>query len=219
MTEFLELPVGIENKRINGINDPKLLQVLVEENNEPLATVEHSRIFKPSQLSKGIHQEDGTMSLRESVRQALADAADSLPEGYGFVLIEGYRSFEEQLKLYYDTVQKVGETEAGKYVSDPRKYSPHVTGGAVDVALVKIEGGTVTLCDVGNNFFEHNESALTSYKNLTAEQTANRQLLQRVMEEHGFTNYPFEFWHFSIGDILDAFARGKVAKFGAIRAK
>ncbi len=211
MAEFKEMPPGI--------NDQKLLEVPVVENGEALATVEHPLIFRPSQLITDIHQEDGSMLLRESVRQALVAAADSLPEGYGFVLIEGYRSFETQLALYLDEVQKVGEAEAGKYISDPRKYSPHVTGGAVDVALVKIEGDTVTLCDVGNNFFEHNETALTSYTNLTDEQIANRKLLQRVMEEHGFTNYPFEFWHFSMGDKLDAFARGTVARFGAIRKK
>jgi D-alanyl-D-alanine dipeptidase len=34
--------------------------------------------------------------------------------------------------------------------------------------------------------------------NLTAQQRANRMLLQNVMQKHGFRNYAKEWWHFTL---------------------
>ncbi len=51
------------------------------------------------------------------------------------------------------------------------------------------------------------ENALTDQKNLPPEILEHRLILNKIMSLAGFVNYPFEYWHWSFGDMR--YARGK----------
>jgi zinc D-Ala-D-Ala dipeptidase len=228
MNEDLSLPLGERGALyISGINDPKLLAIPEFDNKEPLTFIKHPKIFKPSQVKTAMELEDGIMMLRRSVSFALIQAVNTLPEQLGVVFIEGYRPYQVQQALFDEEVNKIITSELGiskrnaiveasAYVANPKKFAPHITGAAVDVALVEIRNG-VNLCDVGNNTFAHDVRANVNFLGLTQEQRKNRELLSETMIRAGFTQYPFEFWHFSLGDRLDALAKRTIAKFGRIK--
>jgi D-alanyl-D-alanine dipeptidase len=214
------------------INHPDILAVPVHENHEPLVVVDHPRIKKPSEIATAVDLEDGSMMARAAVAKALIGAVESLPEEYGVVFIEGSRTFTQQQELFDGEVKRfmrklgAGATEANAakmaetFVANPAKYAPHVTGAAVDVALIKKtmadHGEVWNLVDMGSDGFSRTETAATDYPGLTHEQKQNRMLLKTTMEKAGFTNYPAEFWHYSMGDRYDAFRKGATAVYGEI---
>lgn len=94
-----------------------------------------------------------TMFVRKDVANKLLKAQNLLPETFHLVVFDAYRTTEVQGSLYdryYGELQKqkpdwndeqaMGETQ--KYVSlpsvDKSKPSPHNTGGAVDLAILKL---------------------------------------------------------------------------------
>jgi hypothetical protein len=46
----------------------------------------------------------------------------------------------------------------------------------------------------------------------------HREKITALMRDHGFVEYPWEFWHYSSGDAYDQFLRktGKPAIYGAV---
>ena len=230
MTETIPPRRGLQD--VISINHPDVLAVRVNENHEPLVSVSHPRIKKPSEITTPLDLEDGSMRARAAVAVALVRAVDSLPSAYGMVFIEGSRSFIQQKELFDAEVKrfmrKLGSTateeQAGTmaemFVANPAKYAPHVTGAAVDVTLIRKTNAagspTWELVDMGIDGFSRNETAATDYPGLTADQKRNRGILKTAMEQAGFTNYPAEFWHYSMGDRYDAFCRGTDAVYGEI---
>jgi D-alanyl-D-alanine dipeptidase len=102
-----------------------------------------------------------------------------------------------------------------QFVSDPDVFSPHLTGGAVDVALVDPNGSFVAM----GNLVQHNDTAETIVAGLTKEQQDNRALLISVMTKAGFVNYPYEWWHWSFGDKYWGYRTGKTAIYDSIIIK
>jgi D-alanyl-D-alanine dipeptidase len=47
-----------------------------------------------------------------------------------------------------------------------------------------------------SDFDEFSPRAAVSYRGGSSEESRNRDLLQRVMNRHGFLSYPDEWWHF-----------------------
>lgn len=195
------------------LNDPRILNVKVIDNGEPLENIlDIPNIYLPSQTN--IEEEKRkdmcdtkTPYLRKIVKEKLKRAIKNLPKGYGILLREAYRNYEVQmewfLKIYLKLHQKYPELkqddiykESVKYATDPDVYSPHVTGGAIELALLDRNR---ELLDVGQ-WIEESEAKHFNYKGLNKEQKKNRELLKKVMEEQGFVNYPYEWWHYSYGD-------------------
>ncbi len=95
-------------------------------------------------------------------------------------------------------------------------HSGHSRGSTVDLTLVqagsspksfhesyvdcrkpsKVEGQL----DMGTSFDCFSEGAFTADKSISPEAQFNRAILRKVMEKHGFKNYPKEWWHFSLTD-------------------
>jgi D-alanyl-D-alanine dipeptidase len=77
--------------------------------------------------------------------------------------------------------------------------SGHSRGSTVDVTLVYLEADNLAHeLDMGTGFDFFDPRSWPEYPELTAEQRANRMLLQVVMEKHGFKAYPKEWWHFTL---------------------
>ena len=160
--------------------------------------------------------------VRESVAQLLTSAAKDLPNGYRFVVWDGYRPYEVQKAIYdayYQTIRvQYPEREEQEwrrltedFVSYPsvdhEKPAPHITGGAVDLTIIDSNGHYL---DFGTDFDDFSEKAHTAYYEKLAQSRTiskgeqhileNRRLLYNVLAAQGFTNYHMEWWHFDYGN-------------------
>ncbi len=81
------------------------------------------------------------------------------------------------------------------YVANPNKgYSSHSRGNTIDLTLVDADGVEV---EMPTGFDDFSAKADRDYSDCTAEAANNAQLLEVLMEKHGFTGYVGEWWHFS----------------------
>ena len=206
------------------INDPICISIPVNENGEKMVNLlDLDRIFLL--LDTKVHSESISGNsenpfARLSVKEMLGNALVTLPAQYGMVLIESYRTYDFQKQLFDSKVNyliaqrqisnKDAEIEASRFVSNPDIYSPHVTGGAIDIGLIHLD--SKELVDMGNNFI-YDESAQIDFLNLTTTQIENREFLIKIMTEAGFVNYPFEWWHWSYGDKYWAMVKGEPSAF------
>lgn len=74
--------------------------------------------------------------------------------------------------------------------------SGHSGGSTLDVTLVNLE--TREELDMGTPYDFFGRESWVNYSKITNQQKANRQLLQDVMLNNGFVNYPQEWWHFTL---------------------
>jgi D-alanyl-D-alanine dipeptidase len=75
----------------------------------------------------------------------------------------------------------------------------HSRGSTVDVTLTSLAAPHQAL-DMGTPFDFFSVASWPDYPGLTAQQRANRLLLQTLMTKHGFKPYPKEWWHFTLGN-------------------
>jgi D-alanyl-D-alanine dipeptidase len=81
----------------------------------------------------------------------------------------------------------------------------HVAGAAVDVSVRRADGSEL---DRGALYLDLSERMPMSSPFVDAEQARAREFVTAAMARHGFVAYPFEFWHYSRGDVLAAVASG-----------
>jgi D-alanyl-D-alanine dipeptidase len=74
--------------------------------------------------------------------------------------------------------------------------SRHSSGSTVDVTIIDLK--TKKELDMGSTYDFFGEISWVAYQDLTKIQLQNRKLLQDVMKQHGFRNYPQEWWHFTL---------------------
>ena len=94
--------------------------------------------------------------------------------------------------IFYPKVNKRHLFKEGYIASK----SGHSRGSTVDLTI--IDGNTGEPLDMGSPYDFFGEQSWVDFKNITAKQKANRQLLQTVMMASGFRNYPKEWWHFTL---------------------
>ena len=103
---------------------------------------------------------------------------------------------------------------------DPRTPPPHSTGAVVDLTLQDASGQEI---DMGSPIDETTERSYPDhYANATPPPMhafhENRVLLNEVMASAGFCRHRNEWWHFSLGDQMWAWAQGRsVAIYGRAR--
>jgi len=133
---------------------------------------------------------DARAFARKPVAEALLQIQQILAKDFlGLKIYDAYRPYSATLYFY----EVYGDTT---FVAAPWKGSIHNRGCAVDVSLVDLKTGKEL--NMPTPFDEFSERASLNYKNLTAEQIANREKLVTVMTENGFTKYEHEWWHFNI---------------------
>ncbi len=74
--------------------------------------------------------------------------------------------------------------------------SGHSRGSTVDLTI--IDADTLEPLDMGSPYDFFGEPSWVAYQSLSDIQKKNRQLLQTVMQKHGFRNYAQEWWHFTL---------------------
>lgn len=93
---------------------------------------------------------------------------------------------------YYPKINKRHLFKKG-YISSK---SGHSRGSTVDLTIINLETGEEL--DMGSPYDFFGISSHISYDSLSDQQKKNRQLLQRVMNKHGFRSYSKEWWHFTL---------------------
>ena len=129
--------------------------------------------------------------LRREVAAALGRVQARLRTGgLSLLVFDGYRPVRATLAMV-DWAERTGRADLlDGYIA---RRSRHNQGVAVDLTLVDPASGTPL--DMGTPFDTFSEAAHTA--NATGRPLRYRQILVRVMESEGFTNYDKEWWHFS----------------------
>jgi zinc D-Ala-D-Ala dipeptidase len=114
-------------------------------------------------------------------------------QGLGLVIFDGYRPWAIT-KLFWEVTPE----DKRKFVANPAKGSKHNRGCAVDLSVFDLKTGE--LLPMPSGYDEFTERASPDYKGATPQETANREMLRRLMEAEGFTVNPNEWWHFDYKD-------------------
>lgn len=125
--------------------------------------------------------------LLRKVAYALKDVQDELKfMNLGLKIWDGYRPLSAQ-KLLWNILPDE------RYIANPLKGGKHTRGTAVDLTIVDNNKKELSM---PSDFDEFNEKAHRYYKGVSKEKIKNRELLQEVMEKHGFIGLETEWWHF-----------------------
>jgi D-alanyl-D-alanine dipeptidase len=190
----------------------KLRAVPIRENGEPLVdALEYSRrlhFLKDHPRFIGMSR---SSRVRKRVAEMLAEAAEALPAGTDFALIEGFRPLAQQRFMYESLKKDFAEkhpewtkatlnrvTNQMSAPPDDRCPPPHLTGGAIDLCLIDAASGE--MLDMWTPFAWNETSAPTDKKGLSETAHENRRLMVATLEKTGLTNYAGEWWHWSYGD-------------------
>jgi D-alanyl-D-alanine dipeptidase len=84
------------------------------------------------------------------------------------------------------------------YVTPPYVGSQHNRGLAVDLTLADNMGNPI---DMGNLYDDFSTKSHWTYKSLSLESFANRNLLKKLMKTQGFDTINSEWWHYSFNRI------------------
>ncbi|MBS1701832.1 MAG: hypothetical protein JST12_09245 [Armatimonadetes bacterium] len=191
--------------RTKGRPEPiRLLNYIVEkENADPLVDLRIEcpsvRILRPQVIPY----------LRSKVAGMLEHAARSLPEGIYLGVIDAWRPFDRQQRIY-DFVWECAKIAfpdrnnvalrrtVCRWVAPTDQKAPpgHCTGAAVDVWLVDENNEPIDVTSPYDRF----GAAPTYAFGLTDEAQYNRSVLVETMLAAGFSNCRDEWWHYSWGD-------------------
>jgi D-alanyl-D-alanine dipeptidase len=108
-------------------------------------------------------------------------------QGLGLKIYDAYRPYAVTVK-FYDLIK---DTD---FVADPAKGSKHNRGCAIDLTIIDLKTGKEL--DMPTGFDSFSKMAASNYIDLPKQKIANRALLKSVMQAHGFTELPTEWWHF-----------------------
>ncbi|MDP2631257.1 MAG: M15 family metallopeptidase [Candidatus Uhrbacteria bacterium] len=194
------------------INNTLIQAVEVKENGEKMVDLlEYAKERNSAlQTNKGV-------TLREGVADKLINAQMFLPDGYNLFVVEGYRSPEDQAKLWQahrndlqkrhsDWDEAMLNDETSKLYSPAGSVMPHSVGSAVDLTVVDSSGSALDMGTDINVDAEKTEYRTYTYSDkITEEQSENRKLLIDAMNAGQFVNYSTEWWHWSTGDQYWAF--------------
>lgn len=162
--------------------------------------------------------------LREKVFERLMAASKHLPDGYYFIVYEGFRPRSKQLELWADHMAELRTqhpdwnddeciNETSKFVANPHNFgSGHQAGAAIDISLCDKKGRPY---DLGTKIDAFGDKARTDSLEISDEAKKHRNILRSTLEHEGFVNYPEEWWHYSYGDLLWALLLGKSEAFFA----
>lgn len=138
----------------------------------------------------GMQQYDRTLCLvNEDIVPMLMQASELAREhGFRLKIWDAYRPISVQQALHDSA-----PAELSAYVPAPGPYSMHARGITVDVTLCDMYGNEL---DMPTAFDDFSVAAHSDYTGASAEQIANRELLNEIMSTAGFTRSRLEWWHF-----------------------
>ena len=127
--------------------------------------------------------------LRWGTVKKLMDVSRELEaQGLYLKIWDGFRPVSAQFRLWevYPDPTYVSNPETG--------YSSHSRGNTVDLTLVDSTGQEL---EMPTEFDDFSALADRDYSDCPETAAANARALETLMEQHGFTGYFGEWWHFS----------------------
>ncbi len=104
---------------------------------------------------------------------------------------------------------------ASLVANDPG-VATHMSGSAVDLSVIDRDSGEEV--DRGAHYLEMSELTPMGSSFISKEAQINRIQITEMMKKHGFTEYPWEFWHYCMGDAYSEYISksGMAAKYGPV---
>lgn len=146
-------------------------------------------------VSHQVYPENKGYILSELVPglKKVQEKLDLREEGFRLKLLDGYRPFSVQEKLFSlcpnETYLSKPERSQGEMI----KGSRHSRGAAIDLTLCNSQGQELKM---PSEFDEFSIKAHRNYDGLDPEIVFHVTLLENLMEEEGFIGLPHEWWHF-----------------------
>ena len=130
--------------------------------------------------------------LRYGTVKKLAAVCNDLAKlGLSLKIWDGFRPVSAQFKLWEVCPDPT-------FVANPEKgFSSHSRGNTVDVTLVDRDGNEL---EMPSEFDDFSAKANRDFSDCTETAAAHAQLLEVLMEKHGFYGYFDEWWHFYDND-------------------
>lgn len=126
-----------------------------------------------------------------TVKKLIAVSEDLSEFGLSLKIWDGFRPVSAQFKLW-----QVCPNPA--FVANPQNgYSSHSRGNTVDLTLVDENGNEL---EMPTDFDDFSAKADRNYADCSETAAAHAQLLEILMEKHGFRGYSAEWWHYSDTD-------------------
>jgi len=169
------------------------------------------------------------------VDSVLAIARDMNQRGWVLKIEDGYRTLVMQKDAgrtpqHFDLVLRRVLWETGGQVPTPEfmlrritaviatmpKIGTHMSGSALDISVVQASDGKDV--DRGGPYLEISELTPMASPFVSAPARRNREAIMSLMKRHGFIAYPYEFWHYSQGDVYAEYLpqTGKPGRYGAV---
>lgn len=203
--------------------DNKLLKIKLRESKESFLYL--PELIKQSKVNIKV-KESKNFYLRKSVAVKLIKASEYF-NNKGFILCveSSYRSINEQKERFLKRYKEIKKSFPKKTKEDHLKlaniytagipiFASHIAGASVDVLL---QDKKRKLLFFGAHYPKGDIESVTNYPHLSKIAKINRKILKNGMEKFGFVNYPFEYWHYSSGDVCAAFIlKQKYAKYGPV---
>ena len=186
---------------------------------------------------KHVNDLDRLFYLREGQIPNFLGAAKQMNElGWVLRVEDGYRTREIQKylgltpKVFDGVLQRVmweldGEVPSPEFmfrrcsalVATVPKFATHMSGSAIDISVMRLNDPALEV-DRGGPYIELSELTPMNSPFVSADGLRHREKITALMRDHGFVEYPWEFWHYSSGDAYDQFLRktGKPAIYGAV---
>jgi zinc D-Ala-D-Ala dipeptidase len=138
--------------------------------------------------------EEARAFMERPAAEAVVRANKKLHEqGLGLLIFDAYRPWYVT-KIFWDATP----ADKHQFVADPAEGSRHNRGCAVDLSVYDLKTGKPI--SMPSDYDEMSKRAYPDYTGGTAEETAHRELLKKVMEAEGFSVYQYEWWHFDYKD-------------------
>ena len=123
-----------------------------------------------------------------TVKKLMAVQEELRVLGLGLKIWDGFRPISAQFTLWDIFPDDT-------YVANPNKgFSNHSRGNAVDLTMVDAQGNEV---EMPTSFDDFSGRADRNYTEIPELPRANSELLQQIMERHGFQGYYGEWWHYN----------------------
>ena len=126
---------------------------------------------------------------KKAAARLIASAQEFAQHNVRIKVWDAYRPWSMQKKMW-DIVPDE------QYVANPKDGGFHTRGNSVDITLVDVHGNELMMATPFDCFDEraHMESIDLLPENIRN----NVLLLKTIMERHGFTQYMYEWWHFTL---------------------
>jgi D-alanyl-D-alanine dipeptidase len=215
----------------------------VHECNEPLVSIPEAAQAAsvsilcpqaPHPPAAGVGRPRDHRLRRGNVQPLLNAATDFDRQGMTLVVEDALRSIEWQRRaaasnriiegfaeMLVQTNSTMSDHEIARsltcIVAPTPKTAGHMAGAAVDVSIRLADGSEL---DRGGRYPDLSERMPMDSPFLSSKQREARELVSSIMAGHGFSAYPYEFWHYSRGDAHAAVATQspEPAQYGPVNA-